>query len=307
MDSSLGTRLREHREHKGVALAAIAGDTKISLALLEGLERDDVSRWPGGLFRRAWVRAYARAIGLDAETVVREFVLLHPDPIEESLAQAAVQAKASDEGPATRLGFLRAGLAKFHAEAAHVPPVPQPAPPGDGAGLERELYSVATLCTSLGQATNQDAVAGVLADAGKILGARGLIVWVWDAVRACLSPAIAHGYSEQVIQQLARVARSTDTAIVAAFRTAQARVVEGDGGKTTGAFVTPLLTPGGCAGVLAIEFGDGAEQRESVQAFATILGAQLATLLPASLIQAAANAGNHVDSLNVVPAAVIAT
>jgi hypothetical protein len=104
------------------------------------------------------------------------------------------------------------------------------------------------------------------------------------------------------MQQLARVARSTDNAIAAAFRTAQARVVEAGGRRATGAFVTPLLTPGGCAGVLAFEFGNGAEQRESIQAFVTILGAQLATLLPASLVDAAANTGNDVESLNAVPA-----
>jgi cytoskeletal protein RodZ len=50
-----------------VALEAIAEETKINLALLEGLERDDVSRWPGGLFRRAYVRTYAQKIGLDPE------------------------------------------------------------------------------------------------------------------------------------------------------------------------------------------------------------------------------------------------
>jgi cytoskeletal protein RodZ len=91
MDSSLGTRLRAQRERKGVTLAAIADDTKISIALLEGLERDDVSRWPGGLFRRAYVRAYARAVGLEPEAVVREFGLLHPDPLAEPLAQAVAQ------------------------------------------------------------------------------------------------------------------------------------------------------------------------------------------------------------------------
>jgi transcriptional regulator with XRE-family HTH domain len=302
MSSSLGTRLREVRERKGVSLTAIAEGTKINVALLDGLERDDVSRWPGGIFRRAYVRAYAQAIGLEPEAVVRDFVLMHPDPVEEALAEAAAQGKNGDR-PAGRLGILRAGFAKFQVETT----TGDSGPPRETPTLERDLNALASLCIALGRAEDQEAVSGILQDAGRILGARGVILWVWDAVRASLSPAIAHGYSEQVVQQLARVAQSTDNAIAAAFRTAQSRVVEGGGRRATGAFVTPLLTPRGCAGVLAIEFGNGAEQRESIQAFATILGAQLATLLPASLVEAARHAGNHAESVNVVPARATAT
>jgi transcriptional regulator with XRE-family HTH domain len=288
MNSSLGTRLREHRERKGIALTAIAEETKISAALLEGLERDDVSRWPGGLFRRAYVRAYARAVGLEPEDVVREFVQLHPDPVEEALARAAAEAKSGEARPYSRLGLLRAGLAIFQPEQPDEPaPIelaPRDSTRNELPAFERDLRSVASLCTALGRARDQDAVSGILQDAGRILGARGVILWVWDAVRSALYPIIAHGYPDQVIQQLARLARSTDNAIAAAFRTAQARVVEGSGRRATGAFVTPLLTPAGCVGVLAIEFGDGGEQRETTRAFATILGAQLSTLLPASLL-----------------------
>ena len=76
MDLTFGARLRSQREQQHVALATIAEETKINVALLEGLERDDVSRWPGGLFRRAYVRTYAQKIGLDPEQVVREFIEL---------------------------------------------------------------------------------------------------------------------------------------------------------------------------------------------------------------------------------------
>ena len=82
MDSSLGARLRLQREQRQVALSDIATETKIQLSLLEGLERDDVSRWPEGIFRHAYLRAYARAIGLEPEGVVREFLELHPDSVE---------------------------------------------------------------------------------------------------------------------------------------------------------------------------------------------------------------------------------
>ena len=60
---SFGSRLRYERERRQIALKSIAESTKISVALLEGLERDDVSRWPSGIFRKSFIRSYAEAIG----------------------------------------------------------------------------------------------------------------------------------------------------------------------------------------------------------------------------------------------------
>jgi transcriptional regulator with XRE-family HTH domain len=60
MNESFGARLRHERERRKIDLKSIAQDTKISLALLEGLERDDVKRWPSGIFRKA-IKSYALA------------------------------------------------------------------------------------------------------------------------------------------------------------------------------------------------------------------------------------------------------
>jgi hypothetical protein len=79
-----GAQLRRHREQKGIGLHTIVQSTKISVGLLEALERNDISRWPTGLFRRAFIRAYATAIGLDPESTVREFLRHFPDPADES-------------------------------------------------------------------------------------------------------------------------------------------------------------------------------------------------------------------------------
>lgn len=71
--TTLGGYLRAERERRGLALRAISDSTKVSLPLLEGLEADDISRWPGGIFRRAFVRSYAEAVGLDPDDVYRRF------------------------------------------------------------------------------------------------------------------------------------------------------------------------------------------------------------------------------------------
>jgi transcriptional regulator with XRE-family HTH domain len=77
---SFGAWLRRERERRTITLRAIADRTKVGVGLLEGLERGDLSRWPGGIYRRAFVRAYAEAIGLDAELVLANFArVFEPD------------------------------------------------------------------------------------------------------------------------------------------------------------------------------------------------------------------------------------
>src|SRR4029077_1499306 len=69
-----GGKLRQARERRGISLRQIAAITKISAAALEGLERNDISKLPGGIFSRAFVRSYAAEIGLDPDDTVREFL-----------------------------------------------------------------------------------------------------------------------------------------------------------------------------------------------------------------------------------------
>jgi transcriptional regulator with XRE-family HTH domain len=81
-DAIFGQRLRLERERRRITLASIAANTKISLHLLEGLERGQLSRWPSGIFRRSFIRAYAEAIGLDPDDLTREFLERFPDPAD---------------------------------------------------------------------------------------------------------------------------------------------------------------------------------------------------------------------------------
>jgi transcriptional regulator with XRE-family HTH domain len=83
--TTLGPYLRRERERRGLTLRVISENTKVSLALLEGLEADDISRWPGGIFRRAFVRSYAQCVGLDPDHVYRrfeeQFRSIEPEPV----------------------------------------------------------------------------------------------------------------------------------------------------------------------------------------------------------------------------------
>ena len=96
-----GQRLRLARERLGIPLEAIAESTKIARPLLADLERGDVSKWPRGIYRRAFVREYAAAIGLPADEVVAEFVELFP----EDGTSATPRADKSVRSAALRLTF----------------------------------------------------------------------------------------------------------------------------------------------------------------------------------------------------------
>lgn len=75
---TFGLRLRRERERRGISLETIATLTNVSIELWQGLEGNDFSRWPAGIFARAFVRDYARAVGLDADELVEEFCRLFP-------------------------------------------------------------------------------------------------------------------------------------------------------------------------------------------------------------------------------------
>src|SRR5690349_19315659 len=72
------TRMRRHRERSRITLDEIAVETRIKRELLEAFEQNDLSAWPKGLYARAWVRAYATAIGFDPIDTVDEFCRLFP-------------------------------------------------------------------------------------------------------------------------------------------------------------------------------------------------------------------------------------
>lgn len=95
LDVDFGSRMRGAREQRGVSLRHIAETTKLSVSALEALERNDISRLPGGIFSRAFVRSYAAEIGVDPEQAVREFLSHFP---HESVIAGSPHAHVEDGG-----------------------------------------------------------------------------------------------------------------------------------------------------------------------------------------------------------------
>src|ERR1051325_4558626 len=103
--TDFGRTLREARERKGVSLRQIANATKISVTVLEGLERNDISRLPGGIFGRSFVRSYAAEIGLDPEEVIQDFIAQFP---QDSVTAGHLPTRAIEDYEAVESNRLTA-------------------------------------------------------------------------------------------------------------------------------------------------------------------------------------------------------
>ncbi len=91
---AFGDRLRRQRERQDVSLAQIAEATKVTASLFAGLERGDCSRWPGGVYNRAFVRGYATAVQLDPDEVTAEFVEYYEAPSPETTERTVAKGNA---------------------------------------------------------------------------------------------------------------------------------------------------------------------------------------------------------------------
>jgi cytoskeletal protein RodZ len=66
----IGARLNQARLMSNLALQDIADRTKISLRFLSAIENDDFSALPGRVYIVGFTKAFARAVGLDEESLV---------------------------------------------------------------------------------------------------------------------------------------------------------------------------------------------------------------------------------------------
>lgn len=141
---AFGEKLQLAREGRGVSLQTIAQDTKIGTQLLTALEKGDCSRWPAGVYSRAYVRSYAQAVGLDPKAISEEFcerfpsiawpegppgalqdadprspgLALHSHPDPDQVADVEPLRLTLDPMPSDRWRLLRSGVAKRLAECA---------------------------------------------------------------------------------------------------------------------------------------------------------------------------------------------
>jgi cytoskeletal protein RodZ len=81
---SVGTALRTAREKKSITLRQVADATRISHTNLQRLEEAKYKDLPGGVYNRAFIRAYSEFLGLDSRELLQRYELEITPPSDKT-------------------------------------------------------------------------------------------------------------------------------------------------------------------------------------------------------------------------------
>ena len=73
MSSTLGEKLRQAREERGISISEVAEQTRISSLYLKSIEEDNYKPLPGGIFNKGFVKAYAKYVGIDEQEALQDY------------------------------------------------------------------------------------------------------------------------------------------------------------------------------------------------------------------------------------------
>lgn len=73
MSLTLGEKLQQAREARGITISEVAEQTRISSLYLECIENNDYRTLPGGIFNKGFVKSYARYVGLDEQEALQDY------------------------------------------------------------------------------------------------------------------------------------------------------------------------------------------------------------------------------------------
>jgi len=69
----IGLQLKKTREEKDITLEEVAEKTKIQSRYLQAVENGDWERLPEEVYLRGFIRTYAQFLGLDAQSLIKEY------------------------------------------------------------------------------------------------------------------------------------------------------------------------------------------------------------------------------------------
>lgn len=120
MTDSVGARLRQGRELRGLTLQQASESTKVRAYYLQALENDDYSAIPSGAQARGFLHIYAEFLELDPGSLVPPVPLVAPAPsVDASPTPEVVDSRA---GRTTLWGRLLGRLARQPNKQAPPPP-----------------------------------------------------------------------------------------------------------------------------------------------------------------------------------------
>lgn len=86
MSLTLGEKLRQAREARGISISQVAEQTRISALYLKSIEEDDYKILPGGIFNKGFVKSFAKTVGVDEQEALQDYAELigaQDTPIED--------------------------------------------------------------------------------------------------------------------------------------------------------------------------------------------------------------------------------
>lgn len=76
MSLTLGEKLRQAREERGISIMEVSEQTRISPLYLEAIENDNYSPLPGGIFNKGFVKTFAKYVGIDENEALQDYTRL---------------------------------------------------------------------------------------------------------------------------------------------------------------------------------------------------------------------------------------
>lgn len=73
MSLTLGEKLRQAREERGISISEVAEQTRISPLYIESIENNDYKPLPGGIFNKGFVKSYAKFVGIDDQEALQDY------------------------------------------------------------------------------------------------------------------------------------------------------------------------------------------------------------------------------------------
>lgn len=108
--ASLGQQLKQAREERGITIKQIADATRLGSRFLQAIENDDYKTLPGGVFNRAFVRKFARQVGMDEEQAVRlydqQLAEMGGEPVKVSYIGLSDEAESKSSGNSVFLTLI---------------------------------------------------------------------------------------------------------------------------------------------------------------------------------------------------------
>ncbi len=87
MSLTLGEKLKQARESRGITISEVAEQTRISSLYLESIENNDYRGLPGGIFNKGFVKSYAKYVGINEQDALQDYAQLIAEQGESNVEE----------------------------------------------------------------------------------------------------------------------------------------------------------------------------------------------------------------------------